>query len=53
VWSIDSFDQWGVELGKVLAGRIEAAFGADPEVPPDLDSSTRELLRRYEAARKP
>jgi glucose-6-phosphate isomerase len=53
VWSIDSFDQWGVELGKVLARRIEAAFQAHPEVPPDLDSSTRELLRRYQAARKP
>ncbi|HEY8779150.1 MAG TPA: glucose-6-phosphate isomerase [Solirubrobacterales bacterium] len=53
VWSIDSFDQWGVELGKVLARRIEAAFQAHEEVPPDLDSSTRELLRRYEAARKP
>jgi glucose-6-phosphate isomerase len=53
VWSIDSFDQWGVELGKVLARRIEAAFQAHPEVPPDLDSSTSELLRRYQAARKP
>ncbi len=53
VWSIDSFDQWGVELGKVLARRIEAAFQAHEEARPDLDSSTRELLRRYQAARKP
>ena len=31
LWGIDSFDQWGVELGKVLAGRIVAEIDADPE----------------------
>jgi len=49
VWSIDSFDQWGVELGKALARRIESALQAGEE-PQDLDSSTSELIRRYRAA---
>jgi glucose-6-phosphate isomerase len=46
LWDIDSFDQWGVELGKVLASRIlpELAPGAEPAVA--HDSSTRELIRR-------
>jgi glucose-6-phosphate isomerase len=47
VWNIDSFDQWGVELGKVLAQRIIPELeGADE---PDLahDSSTNALIRRY------
>jgi glucose-6-phosphate isomerase len=51
VWDIDSFDQWGVELGKVLAKRIipELASAA----PPDLkhDSSTNALIRRYRKVR--
>jgi glucose-6-phosphate isomerase len=51
VWNIDSFDQWGVELGKVLATRIipELASAA----PPDLqhDSSTNTLIRRYRKMR--
>ena len=57
IWGLDSFDQWGVELGKTLAGRIvpeltaaqepvEAAMGAH-------DSSTTELIRRYRAGRTP
>jgi glucose-6-phosphate isomerase len=50
IWGINCFDQWGVELGKVLAGRIvpELAPGA-----PDLqhDSSTNELIRRYRSLR--
>ncbi|MFG2916540.1 glucose-6-phosphate isomerase [Kitasatospora sp. NPDC048298] len=50
VWNIDSFDQWGVELGKVLAKRIEPVLltgeGAD-----QLDSSTAELVARYRALR--
>ncbi|WP_395296103.1 glucose-6-phosphate isomerase [Kitasatospora hibisci] len=50
VWNIDSFDQWGVELGKVLAKRIEPVLltgeGADA-----LDSSTAELVARYRALR--
>jgi glucose-6-phosphate isomerase len=46
IWGINSFDQWGVELGKVLARRIAGEL-ADP--PEDLahDSSTNELIRRY------
>jgi glucose-6-phosphate isomerase len=51
IWQIDSFDQWGVELGKVLAGRIAPELRAADE--PDLrhDSSTTALIRRYRAAR--
>jgi glucose-6-phosphate isomerase len=50
VWSIDSFDQWGVELGKQLARGIESALRAGEE-PKDIDSSTAELIRRYRNAR--
>ena len=51
VWDIDSFDQWGVELGKILANTIINELTADN--PPDLshDSSTNELIRRYRDAR--
>src|SRR6184192_2878279 len=47
IWNIDSFDQWGVELGKVLAQRIiaELASASGPE--PAHDSSTNTLIRRY------
>jgi len=47
IWDIDSFDQWGVELGKQLAKRTEAEIAAPTE--PDLahDSSTNALIRRY------
>ncbi len=48
IWNIDSFDQWGVELGKVLANRIIPELEAKDE--PDLshhDSSTHALIRRY------
>jgi glucose-6-phosphate isomerase len=47
IWDIDSFDQWGVELGKVLANRIMPELTAATE--PDLrhDSSTNALIRRY------
>jgi glucose-6-phosphate isomerase len=49
IWQIDSFDQWGVELGKALASRIAPELEADRE--PDLhhDSSTNALIRRYRA----
>jgi glucose-6-phosphate isomerase len=52
IWGIDSFDQWGVELGKALAQRIIPELGAEEE--PDLahDSSTNALIRRYRAARR-
>jgi glucose-6-phosphate isomerase len=51
VWEIDSFDQWGVELGKVLAARIIPELERDTD--PDLkhDSSTNALIRRYRAMR--
>jgi glucose-6-phosphate isomerase len=47
IWGIDSFDQWGVELGKVLAQRIvpELEGGQEPEL--GHDSSTNTLIRRY------
>ncbi|MER0246284.1 glucose-6-phosphate isomerase [Streptomyces sp. HSW2009] len=50
IWNIDSFDQWGVELGKVLAKRVEPALRADEQVP-GLDASTTALVRRYRALR--
>lgn len=51
IWSIDSFDQWGVELGKVLAGRIipELGHGAEPKL--THDASTNALIRRYRGLR--
>src|SRR5262249_29300681 len=52
IWGIDSFDQWGVELGKVLAQRIIPELQAGGE--PDLshhDGSTRTLIRRYRGLR--
>jgi glucose-6-phosphate isomerase len=47
IWGIDSFDQWGVELGKQLAQRIipELTSGSEPEL--SHDSSTNALIRRY------
>jgi glucose-6-phosphate isomerase len=47
IWHIDSFDQWGVELGKVLAQRIipELENKAEPEL--KHDSSTNNLINRY------
>ncbi|MFF5476368.1 glucose-6-phosphate isomerase [Streptomyces sp. NPDC012935] len=46
VWNIDSFDQWGVELGKVLAKRVEPALTEGAEVP-GLDPSTAALVAAY------
>ena len=50
VWNVNSFDQWGVELGKALASRISEELHADA---PELahDSSTNALIERYRAAR--
>ena len=47
IWNIDSFDQWGVELGKVLAVAIipELTSAAEPDL--GHDSSTNALIRRY------
>jgi glucose-6-phosphate isomerase len=47
IWHIDSFDQWGVELGKVLATRIIPELGGKQEPQPKHDSSTNALIRRY------
>ncbi|MGW4012051.1 glucose-6-phosphate isomerase, partial [Streptomyces sp. NPDC004763] len=46
IWNIDSFDQWGVELGKVLAKRVEPALTQGTEVP-GLDASTKTLVAAY------
>ncbi|WP_031520994.1 glucose-6-phosphate isomerase [Streptomyces sp. NRRL F-5123] len=50
IWNIDSFDQWGVELGKVLAKRIEPALTEGADVP-GLDASTSHLVARYRELR--
>ena len=47
IWNIDSFDQWGVELGKVLAQRIIPELESDAEPKLNHDSSTNNLVRRY------
>jgi glucose-6-phosphate isomerase len=53
VWGVNSFDQWGVELGKVLAKRIadELEAGDDPDL--RHDTSTNALIRRYRRLRRP
>jgi glucose-6-phosphate isomerase len=45
IWGIDSFDQWGVELGKVLAKRIIPELASDSALA--HDSSTNALIERY------
>ncbi|MEU6564287.1 glucose-6-phosphate isomerase [Nocardia nova] len=50
IWGVNSFDQWGVELGKKLAGRIHDEIGSDRQ--PDFDSSTDALIMRYRSARR-
>jgi glucose-6-phosphate isomerase len=51
VWGIDSFDQWGVELGKALAKRIVPELESAQEPALEHDSSTNALIRRYRALR--
>jgi glucose-6-phosphate isomerase len=53
IWGIDSFDQWGVELGKVLAKRIVPELEAPGEPELAHDSSTNALIRRYRNLRRP
>ncbi|HTO09136.1 MAG TPA: glucose-6-phosphate isomerase [Myxococcota bacterium] len=53
LWNIDSFDQWGVELGKQLAQRIAAELESPGEPALAHDASTNALIRRYRGARKP
>ncbi len=50
VWNIDSFDQWGVELGKVLAKRIIPELESDTAPHLKHDSSTNTLIGRYRKA---
>jgi glucose-6-phosphate isomerase len=52
IWNIDSFDQWGVELGKVLAQRIIPELESKSEPPLHHDSSTNNLIRRYRKLRE-
>jgi glucose-6-phosphate isomerase len=49
IWDIDSFDQWGVELGKVLAVKIIPELTSAQEPALGHDSSTNALIRRYRA----
>jgi glucose-6-phosphate isomerase len=51
IWNVNSFDQWGVELGKVLAGRIMPELRAETEPELGHDSSTNALIRRYRRSR--
>jgi glucose-6-phosphate isomerase len=53
IWHIDSFDQWGVELGKVLAQRIIPEIESATEPKLAHDSSTNGLIRRYRSLRNP
>jgi glucose-6-phosphate isomerase len=52
IWNIDSFDQWGVELGKVLAQRIIPELESQAELKLNHDSSTNSLIRRYRHMKK-
>ena len=51
IWNIDSFDQWGVELGKALATRTAGEIAGPDDAGLDHDSSTNALIRRYRALR--
>jgi glucose-6-phosphate isomerase len=51
IWNVYSFDQWGVQLGKLLANRILPQL-QEPDAPLAHDASTNELIRRYKAGRR-
>jgi len=51
IWSIDSFDQWGVELGKVLATKILGELESPTEPPIAHDTSTTNLIQKYRASK--
>jgi glucose-6-phosphate isomerase len=51
IWHINSFDQWGVELGKVLAKRIIPELQAPADAALAHDSSTNTLIRRYRGSK--
>ena len=52
IWDIDSFDQWGVDLGKALARRIIPELSSDAEPELAHDSSTNNLIRYYRKLKK-
>ncbi|MDR2930558.1 MAG: glucose-6-phosphate isomerase [Propionibacteriaceae bacterium] len=52
IWGIDSFDQWGVELGKKLALQIAPALGGDPDALASQDASTKALISYYHSVRR-
>ena len=52
IWNINSFDQWGVELGKELAQRIIPELESREEPRLDHDRSTNALIRRYRKLKK-
>jgi glucose-6-phosphate isomerase len=51
IWGVNSFDQWGVELGKALAGRIAEELAEPPGSALGHDSSTNEMIDRYRSCR--
>jgi len=51
IWEINSFDQWGVELGKVMANQLAPLLTAPQAAAGDNDSSTNTLITRYRAQR--
>ena len=53
IWDVDSFDQWGVELGKVLAQRIIPELESRTEPTLDHDSSTNTLIREDRQHQRP
>jgi glucose-6-phosphate isomerase len=53
IWNIDAFDQWGVELGKVLAQRIIPELDGQRKLPLAHDSSTNALIERYRSRKQP
>ena len=51
MWQINSFDQWGVELGKVMANQLAPKLTSSSAPEADADSSTNTLIARYRAQR--
>ena len=52
IWNVNSFDQWGVELGKVLAKRIAPELSSEEEPELSYDGSTNALISRYRKFRR-
>jgi glucose-6-phosphate isomerase len=52
IWEINSFDQWGVELGKVMANQLAPKLTASSQPPADDDSSTNNLIKLYRSLRR-